>query len=107
EITEAVRKTWPAQRVLGMRLNAQDWVDGGLTIDDTVEVARAFKAAGGDYVTISAGAVSSVARIPAAPGYLAPFSAHVRQHADIPTIVTGLILTPQQANQIIEEGSAD
>lgn len=107
EVTQAVRQVWPAQRALGIRLNAQDWVEGGLTIDDTVEIARAFKASGGDYVTISAGAISSAARIPSAPGYLAPFSAQVRRQASIPTIVTGFILTPQQANQIIEDGSAD
>lgn len=107
EVTQAIREVWPAQRALGIRLNAQDWVDGGLTIDDTVEIARAFKANGGDYVTISAGAISSAARIPSGPGYLAAFSAQVRQQAKIPTFVTGFILTPQQANQIIENGSAD
>jgi 2,4-dienoyl-CoA reductase-like NADH-dependent reductase (Old Yellow Enzyme family) len=107
EVTQAVRAAWPKDRVLGMRLNAQDWLDEGLTVDDTVEMACAFKASGGDYVTVSAGAIRGDVRIPAAAGYLVPAAHRVREAAGIATFVTGLITGPEQADAIIREGSAD
>jgi 2,4-dienoyl-CoA reductase-like NADH-dependent reductase (Old Yellow Enzyme family) len=107
EVTEAVRDVWPQEKVLGIRLNAQDWVDGGLTVEDLVEMARAFKARGGDYVTVSAGAIRGDIRIPAAPGYLVPAAHSVREEASIATFVTGLITGPEQADAIIRAGSAD
>jgi 2,4-dienoyl-CoA reductase-like NADH-dependent reductase (Old Yellow Enzyme family) len=107
EVTQEVRAAWPKGRVLGMRLNAQDWADGGLSLDDLVEMARAFKASGGDYVTVSAGAIRGDVRIPAAPGYLVPAAHRVREAAGIVTFVTGMITGPEQADAIIREGSAD
>jgi NADPH2 dehydrogenase len=107
EVTERVRAAWPSDRVLGIRLNSHDWLPDGLTIDDTVEIARAFQAGGGDYVSISAGALTSEAKIPAAPGYLAPHAAQIRSRAGMPTFVTGMIVDPHQANEIIASGQAD
>jgi NADPH2 dehydrogenase len=107
EIADRIRTVWPQSRALGIRLNAHDFLDDGLTIEDTVEIAAAFKAHGGDYVSISAGAIRGDAKISAAPGYLAPFSSQVRKQAGIATFVTGMIITAQQANQIIADGHAD
>lgn len=107
EVVERVRAAWPAGRVLGIRLNAQDWLPEGMTADDTVEIARAFKGCGGDYVSVSAGAISGDAKIPAAPGYLVPFSSRIRREANIPTFVTGMIIDPHQANAVIADGHAD
>ncbi len=107
EVTERMRAAWPAGRALGIRLNAQDWLPDGQTIEDTIEIARAFKAHGGDYVSISAGAITGAAKIPAAPGYLVPFASRVRHEANVPVFVTGMILDPHQANAVIADGHAD
>ncbi|WP_375460252.1 oxidoreductase [uncultured Enterovirga sp.] len=107
EIMAAIRDAWPADRALGIRLNSRDWQDGGITVEDTVEIARALKAAGADYVCISAGAISDEARIAPSPGYLAPDSGRVRQEAGIATLVTGMIIDPEVANDIVEKGQAD
>ncbi|WP_036593565.1 hypothetical protein [Ottowia thiooxydans] len=107
EITDRVRAAWPQDRVLGIRLNNHDWIEGGLTIDDTVETARCFGAHGGDYACISAGALTDEARISAAPSYLVPFASEIRQRATISTFVTGMIIDPREAEEIVARGDAD
>ena len=107
EIVADIREAWPTPRPLGIRLNSHDWAEGGLTIEDTVEIVRALKPEGLDYVAVSAGAITDKARIPAAPGYLAPFAQKIREGAGISTMVTGLIYDPLLADRIIAEGQAD
>jgi NADPH2 dehydrogenase len=107
EIVGGIRQIWPHSKGLGVRLNSSDWVDGGLTSDDTVAIAAALKEAGCDFVSVSAGAISEKAIISASPGYLAPFAEQIRRRADIPTMVTGMIYDPILANEIIETGKAD
>lgn len=107
DIVIGVRAVWPAERALGIRLNAQDWVAGGLDLADTIAIVATLKEAGCDYVCISAGAISAEARIPFAPGYLAPYAAEIRRQTGITTLVTGGVHDPHQANDIVTSGQAD
>ena len=50
EVFEAVRAAWPANKPLGVRVSATDWVAGGWDGDQTVELARILKARGCDYL---------------------------------------------------------
>ena len=38
-----MRKVWPAHKPMSVRISATDWVEGGITGDDAVEIARAFQ----------------------------------------------------------------
>src|SRR5690606_39871934 len=58
EVFRAVREIWPQDRPMSVRISAHDWVEGGITADDGVEIARAFKAAGADLIDCSSGQVS-------------------------------------------------
>ena len=107
EVFEAVRKMVPADKALGVRLSATDWVDGGLTIDDTIETARQFKALGCDFVDVSSGGNSPAQKIAVAPGYHVPFAARIRQEAGIKTWAVGVITEPEQAERIVAAGEAD
>ena len=107
EIVELVRRELSDDMVLGIRMNAHDFVDGGMTFDDTVETARILKEAGLDYVCVSAGAISSEAKISAAPGYLVPFASDIKKRAGLSSFVTGMILEAHQAEEIIASGHAD
>ncbi|WP_313047184.1 oxidoreductase [Nonomuraea jabiensis] len=40
EVVDAVRGAWPAERPLLVRVSATDWVDGGWTPEETVDLAR-------------------------------------------------------------------
>jgi NADPH2 dehydrogenase len=107
EVVAGVRAVWPTGRALGIRLNAHDWIEGGLTVENTANIVRALKDEGLDYVSVSAGAISPQAKISASPGYLAPFAAQIRAEARISTMVNGMIYEPQQADEIVASGQAD
>ncbi len=107
EVFEAVRRVWPADRPLGVRVSATDWVDGGWTVEETVALARALKALGCDFVDVSSGGLDPRQQIPLGPGYQVPFAERVRREAEIPTWAVGMITEPQQAEAIVAEGRAD
>ena len=107
EIFEACRKLVPRDKALGIRLSATDWVEGGLTLEDTVETARQLKALGCDFVDVSSGGNSPAQKIALGPGYQVPFAARVRKEAGIKTWAVGIITEPEQAEQIIVSGEAD
>ncbi|BAE51693.1 NADH:flavin oxidoreductase/NADH oxidase [Paramagnetospirillum magneticum] len=107
EVIRAVRAVWPADKALGLRISATDWVEGGWDADQAVAYAKAFKEAGIDYVCVSSGGLVSYAKIPLGPGYQIDLSARIRREAGIPTRAVGLIASPQQAEAALADGSAD
>lgn len=107
EIARAVRAEWPERLPLLVRLSCTDWVDGGWTADESVELARCLSAEGVDLVDCSSGGLVPYARIDAVPGYQVPFARRLRAEAGVPTAAVGLISTPAQAQAIVEGGDAD
>jgi 2,4-dienoyl-CoA reductase-like NADH-dependent reductase (Old Yellow Enzyme family) len=107
EVFDAVRKIVPREKALGMRLSATDWVDGGLTVEDTIETARQLKALGCDFVDVSSGGNSPAQKITVTPGYHVPFAAKVKKEAGIKTWAVGVITEAEQAEHIVASGEAD
>jgi 2,4-dienoyl-CoA reductase-like NADH-dependent reductase (Old Yellow Enzyme family) len=107
EVFDAVRKLVPAEKALGIRLSATDWVEGGLTVEDTIETARQLKALGCDFVDVSSGGNSPLQKITVTPGYHVPFSARVKKEAGLKTWAVGVITEPEQAERIVASGQAD
>jgi 2,4-dienoyl-CoA reductase-like NADH-dependent reductase (Old Yellow Enzyme family) len=107
ETVAAVRRVCPETMPLFVRLSATDWVEGGWSLEDTVDLARRLKAEGVDLVDGSSGGLMPQATIPVGPGYQVPFAEAVRSGAGIPTAAVGLITEPAQADRIIRSGQAD
>lgn len=107
EVFEAVRRIWPAEKALGVRLSAIEWVEGGITLEDSIETARQFKALGCDFVDVSSGGNAPGQKLSVGPGYQVPFSARIRKEAGIKTWAVGLITEPEQAEKIVASGEAD
>ncbi|HYB71808.1 MAG TPA: NADH:flavin oxidoreductase/NADH oxidase [Candidatus Sulfotelmatobacter sp.] len=107
EIADAVRREWPADRPLFVRLSCTDWIEGGWGADDTVALARLLKGRGVDAMDCSSGGLSLAQKMPATPGYNVPFAERVRREAGLPAGVVGLITEAQQAQAIIAAGQAD
>lgn len=107
ETVEAVRKEWPKELPLSVRLSASDWVEGGWTVDDSVEVSKRLKSLGVDIVDCSSGNIRSGDKYNQGPGWQVPLANAVRHGAEIPTAAVGFITDPVQANQIISNGEAD
>ena len=104
EVARAVRAEVPEHTPLGARITGTDWIDGGLTADDAVVFARELKAAGLDYVDVSSGAITAEAQRAPTPGFNVPFAEKVKREVGLPTRTVGLIVTPKQAESIIDEG---
>ena len=107
EVFDAVRGAWPAARPLGVRLSCTDWVDGGFTLDASIEFARRLVARGCDWIDASSGGVSPAQKIPLGPGYQVPLSRAIRHATGARTMAVGLITTPAQAQEIVASGDAD
>jgi 2,4-dienoyl-CoA reductase-like NADH-dependent reductase (Old Yellow Enzyme family) len=108
-IAEAVRAVWPTSKALGMRLNGSDWVEHGITPEETAEVSARLQALGLDYVHISSGANAAKAVMPwKEPGYQVAFAETVKHRCpDLPVIAVGMIAGAHQAEAILAEGKAD
>lgn len=107
EVVAAVRGAWPDDRPLIVRVSATDWVEGGLTVEDTVTVAGWIRDLGVDLIDVSSGGVSAEQSIAPSPGYQVPLAAAIRHRAGIATAAVGLVTEPAQAEAILAEGSAD
>ena len=107
EVVDAVRRVWPEDRPLFVRLSSTDWTPGGIDADDTVETARQLKEHGVDLVDCSSGGAIPGAAVPEAPGYQVPFAARVRRAAGIATGAVGRITEPTHAEAVLAAGEAD
>jgi anthraniloyl-CoA monooxygenase len=107
EVFAAVRAVWPAHLPMSVRISAHDWVEGGITPADAVEIARAFKAAGADLIDCSSGQVSAQQKPTYGRMYQTPFADRIRNEAGIATIAVGAISEADHVNSIIAAGRAD
>jgi 2,4-dienoyl-CoA reductase-like NADH-dependent reductase (Old Yellow Enzyme family) len=107
DTTRAIRRVWPDNLPLAVRISAIDWKEGGWQIEDSIALAKLLKAEGVDLVDCSSGGVVPDAKIKVEPGYQVPFAEQVRRGADIATAAVGFITDPKQADDIISSGRAD
>ena len=133
ETARAIRAVWPERKPLAFRLSYTDWVEGGWTLEESVELSRRLREEGVDLIDASSGgttpAATNLARhmttraldgqargrddgalraqIPLGPGYQVPGAEAIRRGADILVAAVGLITDPTQADAIVREGRAD
>jgi 2,4-dienoyl-CoA reductase-like NADH-dependent reductase (Old Yellow Enzyme family) len=107
EVIVAVRRVWPEDRALFVRISATDWIEGGWDLDQSVELARRIGPLGVDLVDCSSGGILPSAKIPVAPGYQVPFAERIRSETGMPTGAVGVITTAAQADLILREEKAD
>ena len=103
----AVRAAWPEDRPIAARISAVDWVEGGTTIEDSVEIARMLKQDGLDILDVSTGIVVEQGRPPKEGLPQTPFSERIRRETGIPTMTVGNVQSSADMNAIIAEGRAD
>ncbi|MEN2386748.1 MULTISPECIES: bifunctional salicylyl-CoA 5-hydroxylase/oxidoreductase [Comamonas] len=107
EVFKAMRAVWPQDKPMSVRISAHDWVPGGITPEDAVQIAKAFKAAGADLIDCSSGQVSKLEKPVFGRMYQTPFADRIRQEAGIATMAVGAISEADHANSIIAAGRAD
>jgi 2,4-dienoyl-CoA reductase-like NADH-dependent reductase (Old Yellow Enzyme family) len=107
DTARAVRKIWPENLPLAVRLSAIDWVPCGWQIEDSIELAKRLKAEGVDLVDCSSGGLVPDAKITVVPGYQVPFAEKIRHGAVIATAAVGFITEAKQADDVVRGGQAD
>ncbi len=105
---KAVRAVWPERLPLTARLSVTDWQDGGVTVEESIELTRRLKAEGLDLLDVSHGFVTpDISMIPWAPGFMAPIAGQIRSAVEIPVAVGWMISDPAQAENILQEQNGD
>lgn len=107
EVFTAMRAVWPENKPMFVRISATDWAEGGTTVDEAVDIARLFKAAGADLIDVSSGEVVKAQKPIYGRMFQTPFADRVRNEAGIATMAVGAILEADHANSIIAAGRAD
>jgi 2,4-dienoyl-CoA reductase-like NADH-dependent reductase (Old Yellow Enzyme family) len=106
-VIRAMRAAIPDELPLIVRLSVIDWVEGGITLADSIQLCRWMKDAGVDLVDCSSGAVVPGEVVPVEPGYHAPLARAIRREAGIATGVVGMITDPHMAEGFVADGTAD
>ena len=107
EVFAAMREVWPAERPMTVRISATDWVEGGIDVEDAVQIAQAFKDAGADAIDVSSGQVTPDEQPAFGRSYQTPFADAIRNRVGIPTIAVGIISSWDDVNSIVLAGRAD
>ena len=107
EVFSAMRAVWPEHKPMSVRISATDWVDDGISGEDSVAIAKAFAAAGADVIDVSAGQTSARAEPVYGRMFQTPFADRIRNEAKIATMAVGNIFEPDHLNGIIAAGRAD
>jgi 2,4-dienoyl-CoA reductase-like NADH-dependent reductase (Old Yellow Enzyme family) len=107
EVFDAIRAEVSPEMVVGMRISATDWVEGGWDLEQSIAFAHALEQRGCQFIHVSSGGLSPQQKIPLGPGYQIEFAARIRQQVSMPTIGVGLITEAKQAETIVHSGQAD
>jgi len=111
EVLRAVRNRVGADFPVLCRLSADEYVDGGLKLDASKEIAKALERNGADALHVSACvAASGYLNHPpyyAEEGIFVHLAQGIKSVVGIPVISVGRIRTPELADRILEEKKAD
>lgn len=107
EVFEAVRKVFPIEKAVGMRISATDWVKGGWDLEQSLALSAALKDLGCSFIHVSTGGLHVEQKIPVGPNYQVPYAEAIKQQIGMPTIAVGLITEATQAEAIVATEQAD
>lgn len=111
QTVERVRAAVGPSFLVGYKISAREYLDGGLTLEQTTELAKRLEAAGIDYLEVSSGTYAHMQYIVQpmlfGRGYLVPFAAHMKRQLRVPVVAVGRINDPELAEDILRQGHAD
>ncbi|MDD3005013.1 FAD-dependent monooxygenase [Flavobacterium sp.] len=103
----AVRNNFPSEKPISVRISATDWAENGVSPQEVLTIAEAFKNAGADIINVSTGNTVAYQNPQMGRMWQTPFSDFIRNQSNIPTITAGSITDIDQINTIILNGKAD
>ena len=106
-VFEAVRRSFPADKPVTMRVSGTDWLENGWDIEQTVAFAHELERRGCAAIHVSSGGLDPRQQIPVGLGYQVPLARAVKQATTLPVVAVGLITEPEHAEAILGSGDAD
>lgn len=106
EILEAVKTVWPNNKPIFVRVSAEEFFEGGNTVDDIIKILNSLK----DYIDVidvSTGGVVNNAQINVYPGYQIKYAEKIKQETNLSTIAGGLVTSPEFAEEIVANNRSD
>ncbi|MGD1119963.1 MAG: mycofactocin system FadH/OYE family oxidoreductase 2 [Dehalococcoidales bacterium] len=112
EVIAAVRRTVGPDYTLGIRLCADEMVQGGLTLDDVKEIAKRFETCKNiDFIDLTLATFYNLYLVGASMhtplGYTIPLAAGIKSVVGLPVFCTGRINDPVMAEKVLADGQAD
>lgn len=107
EIIDRVRKEVGEDFPILLRLGALDYMEGGSTLEDIVAAAKAFEERGVEIIDISGGMCGFIVKGIEGEGYFWEASEAIRKSTELPTILTGGIISYEGAEELLVSGKAD
>ena len=106
-VFQSMREVFPDNKPMSVRISATDWIENGITPEEVLFIAEAFKNAGADIINVSTGNTVENQKPQIGRMWQTPFSDTIRNTINIPTITTGFIQNIDQINTILLNGRAD
>lgn len=107
EIAQALRDFWPQEKPMFVRISAVDSSKQGVSVEDSVQFAKALAAMGVDVVDCSTGGIGRTYDYESGYGYQVQYAKRIKAETAIKTMAVGMIVAPQQAEAIVAGGAAD
>ncbi|KAA0024095.1 NADH:flavin oxidoreductase/NADH oxidase family protein [Antrihabitans cavernicola] len=114
EIVAAVRAAIGPNALLSVKLNSSDFQRGGLSVDESIDVALALEEAGIDLLEVSGGNYEAPAmtgvvtdRTRAREAYFHDYVDRLRLRSTMPIMLTGGIRTADFMSEALADGSVD
>ena len=114
EISDEIRRKTDEKYPVFIKMNVADFCDGGMTLDDALEIAKIFAQNGISAIEASGGTANSTVTQsgPSDPsewqeGYFLDYAAAIKSAVDIPIILVGGLRNPSMMAEIIEAGKVD
>ena len=106
-IFKAIRDVFPSEKPISVRISATDWAENGISEQEVLTIATAFKNVGADIINVSTGNTVAGQKPLIGRMWQTPFSDAIRNTVHIPTITAGYIQDIDQINTIILNRRAD
>jgi len=106
-VFKSIRSVVDSRKPISIKISVEDWKAGGNTIEDGIKIAKAFKAAGADMISVTSGGTVPDQVSKEGPMWQVPLADAIKHDAGIPVMAIGQFTTIDQINTTLLADRAD
>ena len=107
EVSKAVRKIWPSNKILGARITGTDHLKDGLNVKDAIFLSKKLKEIGFDYISVSSGGILPKTNMKQKEAFRSNISKTIKNKSKLITTTSGLITKHETAINLIKKKNLD